>query len=310
MGSKPDPPEVAFACLLSFAKRALDDILKLPTERCCEVEALSSWRGWMYNYHSHDRQGSTKVLEEVSSLEGISQLTLEKEDLEKFEFVDAAVELQKRLQELEDITVSFLTERYYLYFFLCNRHRPLPLTQLSDAFADIDEQQSQEFEFYVPEFTRNDVLCLDIVCLSDSLDSNLQSSTRSLKKISHEPLEVRIRGCDEEAQSYLPAYHNGEYEFVLTSAHGMKPGRFLAVVKNLGFSSQSVRAHLAILPYVSATTLGSGETFHRRTPSRKAEFTYFRFLLQDPSHLLTIRVNSLQGRNILYFQFDVIRCQR
>jgi hypothetical protein len=174
--------------------------------------------------------------------------------------------------------------------------RPLPLTPLSDSFADIDEKGIQEFEFYVPEFTRNDVLCLDIVCLSDSLDNIAQnSSCVSSKKVGHEPLEVILKGATEEAQSFLPAYHNGEYEFVLTSAHGMAAGRYIVLVKNLGSSPQSIRAHLGVHPYVAATPLVSGETVFRRNLPRKAEFSYFRFLLQDTSHLLSIRVNSLRG---------------
>lgn len=87
----------------------------------------------------------------------------------------------------------------------------------------------------------------------------------------------------------------------MTSAHGMKSGHFLVVVKNVGYSPQSVRAHLAVCPYVNATTLVSGETLYRRNPSRKAEFAYFRFLLQDPTHLLSIRVNSLRSIDLFHF---------
>lgn len=180
-----------------------------------------------------------------------------------------------------------------LYLTTC---RPLPLTPLSDSFADLDEKGTQEFEFYIPEFTRNDVLCLDIVCLSDSLENISHNfSWVSSKKISHEPLEVILKGATEESQSFLPAYHNGEYEFVLTSAHGMAAGRYLVIVKNLGSSAQSIRAHLGVHPYVAATPLTSGETVYRRNLPRKADFSYFRFLVQDPSHLVSIRVNSLRG---------------
>jgi hypothetical protein len=109
-------------------------------------------------------------------------------------------------------------------------------------------------------------------------------------------LEVFLRASTGEPHSFLPSYHNGEYEFVLTSAHGMTAGRFVIVVKNVGSAPQSVRAHLGVSPFIAATPLKAGETLYRRNLPRKAEFSYFRFLLQDPSQLISIRVNSLRGQ--------------
>lgn len=163
-----------------------------------------------------------------------------------------------------------------------------------DSYADLDEQGSQEFEFFVPEFTRNDVLCLDVTCIPDTVDNNLGTRSVRTHSIKHEPLQVTLKGT-ESSQVFLPSYHNGEYEFVLTSAHGMSHGHFVLSVKNLGMSTQSIRAHLAVTPYIAATPLTSGETIVRRNLPRKSQFHYFRFLLQDPSQLLSVRVNSLQG---------------
>jgi hypothetical protein len=247
----------------------------------------------MDNYHERTQ---APRLDASSSLAGMSQITLEKEESEIFDFTDSTLELRKRLEELEEITLSFLTERCIFLATFFDSHRPLLLTPLSDSFADIDEQGTQEFEFYLPEFTRNDVLCLDVTCLSDSIDNSLANLPRGQpKKIPHEPLEVNLRASNEDAHSFLPSYHNGEYEFVLTSAHGMTTGKFIVVVKNLGSSPQSVRAHLGVAPYVPATPLTAGETIFRRNLPRKAEFSYFRFLLQDPSQLISIRVKSLRG---------------
>jgi hypothetical protein len=66
----------------------------------------------MYKYH--ERTQVARGLEVSSSLGALSQMTMEKDEIEKFEFVDSSVELQKRLQELEDITLSFLLERYFI----------------------------------------------------------------------------------------------------------------------------------------------------------------------------------------------------
>lgn len=168
-----------------------------------------------------------------------------------------------------------------------------------DSFADIDEKCSQEFEFYVPEFTRNDVLCLDVACLSTTSNNinGVRSARNNIHKIQHEPLEVSLRRINDEVQTFLPSYHNGEYEFVLTSAHGMTSGRFILNIKNIGNTTQSVRAHLSVMPYVVATPLTAGETIVRKNLPRNGEFVYFRFLLQDPSLLVSIRVNSLRNDN-------------
>lgn len=125
----------------------------------------------------------------------------------------------------------------------------------------------------------------------------VRSARNNIQKIHHEPLEVSLRRVNDEAQTFLPSYHNGEYEFVLTSAHGMTSGRFILHIQNIGVTTQSVRAHLSVLPYVVATPLTAGESIIRKNLSRNGEFTYFRFLLQDPSHLVSIRVNSIRNDN-------------
>jgi hypothetical protein len=64
----------------------------------------------MYKYH--ERTQAARSMDVSASLGALSQITVEKDEIEKFEFVDSTLELQKRLQELEDITLSFLIERY------------------------------------------------------------------------------------------------------------------------------------------------------------------------------------------------------
>ena len=88
----------------------------------------------MYNYqnHSHLHNYNERIkLENSSSLGVLSQITIEKEDLDHFDFLDTTEDLKHRLEELEEITVSFLAERYppidhfylsfySLFFFLLN----------------------------------------------------------------------------------------------------------------------------------------------------------------------------------------------
>jgi hypothetical protein len=104
----PDPPEVVFPCLLSFANLALDDICETAQclRRCCDGCLICGLV--MYTYHE---RAQAPRLEAAPSLGGISQITIDKDEADTFDFADSTFELRKRLEELEEITLSFLAER-------------------------------------------------------------------------------------------------------------------------------------------------------------------------------------------------------
>ena len=177
------------------------------------------------------------------------------------------------------------------------------MTTASDAFADIDVGATQEFELYIPEFSRNDVLCLDVICIPDTVsDKFSENDAQNLDVfLKTAPLENDIESRVEHTvpgSTYLPSYHSGEYEFGLTSAHGMTAGRYILSVTNRGTLTQSIRAHLAVCQYVTAQPLQSGECCARRTV--QGEFTYFRYLRKDPTQLISIRVVPLDGEHLSF----------
>lgn len=72
----------------------------------------------MYNYHNHSyNYNERNKLENSNSLGGISQITIEKEDFDHFNFLDTTEDLKHRLEELEEITLSFLAERFLKFYF-------------------------------------------------------------------------------------------------------------------------------------------------------------------------------------------------
>jgi hypothetical protein len=175
------------------------------------------------------------------------------------------------------------------------------LSTANDSFADIDAGATQEFDIYIPEFSRKDVLCLDVVCICDNTSDSVEPAPQVGKsKMHHQELDVLLKsaplGSDGDAlvrhsstcNSFLPSYFNGEYEFSLTSSHGMTPGRHILSVKNNGQVSQSVRAHLAVYPYEAAAPLQAGEKVVKM--GIRTEYTYFRFSRKDPSQVVSVRV--------------------
>mmetsp|Transcript_15109 Transcript_15109/g.22727 ORF Transcript_15109/g.22727 Transcript_15109/m.22727 type:complete len:774 (-) Transcript_15109:140-2461(-) len=251
-------------------------------------------------YHYHDKRSLSR-LDGGSSIGGLSHISIDKED-HSYSYsamdMDGAGDLKQRLDELEQITMSFLAER------------PLELTQSSDCFADIDPNNTQEFEMFISEFSHHDVMCLDVMCIPDSSsESDIRPSRIYANKMDHEPLVATLRPKSVDINNpgntsfrdntnasgyttpYQPSYFNGEYEFAITAAHGISPGGYILSVTNTGTHTQSVRVHLSIRPYVNAMPVQNGETVIKRDV--RCEFTYFRYVLKEPSHMISIRVKPL-----------------
>jgi hypothetical protein len=65
----------------------------------------------MYNYADK----KTNRLEMSGSVGGLSQLSMEKDDMyDSLEYPDSSLELKQRLEELERMTLAFLNPRFYV----------------------------------------------------------------------------------------------------------------------------------------------------------------------------------------------------
>jgi hypothetical protein len=165
--------------------------------------------------------------------------------------------------------------------------RPHIITSGSDHFCDLDAGVTQEFELFLSDFSRNDVFCLEVV----SIPINAHNG-RSVDEKSVEQLEVILRSS-ESVTTYLPSHHLGVYEFVLTSSHGLYPGRYTLTTKNTGSSTHSIRVHMSISPYLAARGVLSGETVS--VVDDRSEWSFFRYFHQDPSKLISVRVYPKAG---------------
>lgn len=180
------------------------------------------------------------------------------------------------------------------------------LAENRDVFADIDRSNIQNMEIYIPKLGRGDVLCVDVVCVpSDMRTFDLIDVCEGSfnKPVDHEPLDVMLSpsppsSLDGDALAgptarphspFLPVYHNGEYEFNLTSAHGITAGRYLLSVTNTGNYTQSIRAKMKIRPYVQATAIDDHEPVTVNDVAQN-EFCFFRFVLKDRTSFVSIRV--------------------
>ena len=143
--------------------------------------------------------------------------------------------LYQRLERIEELTAHVLLER------------PHVLQAGHDAFAEIEPKCTQDFEIKLPStFSTTDVVLLTISCIPDCMvdDNEFWMDDSVRPPIRHHPLELTLTrkkinmqqqvaggglsnsmcNTDKDIKLHVnPTLHNGEYSFVLTSAHGLGP---------------------------------------------------------------------------------------
>ena len=242
--------------------------------------------------------------------------------------------LYQRLERIEELTAHVLLER------------PHVLQAGHDAFAEIEPKCTQDFEIKLPStFSTTDVVLLTIVCIPDCMvDDNefwLDDSVRP--PIRHHPLELTLTRkkinmqqpvaggglsnsmCNTDKDIKLqvnPTLFNGEYSFVLTSAHGLGPSCTIVLsvrgeakaIAEIGLSNHShhhlphssshshdghlvgspvqpIRVSYKAVAGVRAVPLASGKAVTGRVLMGESKF--FRFVCQDRQKLVSIRVRPI-----------------
>mmetsp|Transcript_33205 Transcript_33205/g.61905 ORF Transcript_33205/g.61905 Transcript_33205/m.61905 type:complete len:928 (-) Transcript_33205:600-3383(-) len=207
-------------------------------------------------------------------------------------------EFQDQMDEIEQTMKGLALPRFKL------PDRPLKLSENCDVFADIDRSNTHRMELFLPKVGRGDVLCIDVCCVpSDMRAFNLTDVCEGSfnRPVDHEPLEVLLSPASAQETDtpgvpqarphapFAPVYHNGEYEFNLTSAHGISSGRYVLTVLNKGSYTQSVRCKMKLRSYVQAATIEAHEVLTVHDVPQE-EFCYFRFVLKDRSSFMSIRL--------------------
>lgn len=217
---------------------------------------------------------------------------------------DATAALYQRLHDLEKMTQTFLNER------------PIRLNNQHDSFTDVDKGSKQDFDLEILEFQHDQVLCLSIYCIPETVNDESMYILDEAPKIvrEHQPLDIVLYQITSSSsagaiavapattttptanptnadQSYTPSLHNGEYSFALTSAAGLVPGSYRLVIHNIGFATQPIRVTQKIVQEVRATPI---------RPSQKVvgcnganEFSYYRFTSTSTTQLITIRAKPV-----------------
>lgn len=168
-----------------------------------------------YAFHLHRNKMSISGAF-FGGLSGISSLDTDT-DFSDAASVQTHAELYERLKGLEDIASNFLMDR------------PIVLNSEHDSFTEIERNRCQEFDLRIPtEFTQDSVLAICVSCLPDYINdeathkisgSNCYESNQILPN-----LGISLKESSQSVSGkicYEPSYFNGEYTYVLTTAHGI-----------------------------------------------------------------------------------------
>jgi hypothetical protein len=245
--------------------------------------------------------------------------------------------LYQRLERIEELTANVLSER------------PVLLQAGHDTFADVEPKCTHDFEMKLPStFTTTDVVVVTVQCIPDCMidDSEFWMDEHARPPVRHHPLELtlarkKVAGGSSSSHPHqaglsssqyhadrdgrinaTPTLYNGEYTFVLTSAHGLGPGA--AVVLSVrgearaiaeaegpvdghlplsgggagpdtghahGSPVQPVRVSYKVVPGVRAVPVASGRPATGRALAGEAK--YYRFVCQDRHKLVSIRVRPV-----------------
>jgi hypothetical protein len=126
--------------------------------------------------------------------------------------------------------------------------------------------------------------------------------TLSFSSLSSLSLSLSLSLSFSLSDSFLitiqPSLHNGEYSYILTTAHGMSSGSYILNVDNFeqkDGSLQPVRVSLKIFPVIKAVALGDGRPLQGRVEFN--EFRFYRFISQDPSMIISFSLKPICGIN-------------
>lgn len=185
------------------------------------------------------------------------------------------------------------------------------LNDAHDTFSDLDPRRQQLFELMLPPLRESDVLCLSVSRVprgaptaglsarakrstaqyKDTLDVSLKLANDSETVSGYHKAEG-FDGDDEDRVVFVPNCFNGTYDFVLTPAHGLLPGKYILDVTNQSADEVvSVRVQHGVTQQVAATPLQAGGA-HKGSVAAN-EFKFYRFVNHDPAKLVTIRVRPL-----------------
>ena len=235
------------------------------------------------------------------------------------EDVSTQTELYQRLQDLDDIALGFLNTR------------PTLLNSSYSSYADVEPGKSQEFKLVLPTLTQHDVLAVSVTCLDDSMHKTVnieqgppyindpirRASSASLHDIFISLFQLH-RTMDHNCTiSPLKNDHiheiksnygrgssdstgiSGMFDATFTTADGIAPGTYFIKLTNMcvvfpqsePVPSQHIRIRYQVHPCVRAIPIETGEALIGSVALNK--FVFFRYTLQDPSMLLSIRVSPV-----------------
>lgn len=177
-------------------------------------------------------------------------------------------------------------------------HRSIELTKDYEVFSDIEPAKPQKFEFSLLKLSNNEVMCITVQCVADSIDEDSDTLLHEglRMKIEHENLSIKLELDGVNILHDAPNYSNGEYEIALTGSQGILPGSYSLIVKNNGHYSQAVKVNYSVNPYVNATSLALGQSVIRK--NCKNEFMYFRYIHYNTDKLLSIRVMPISEKSV------------
>ena len=200
-------------------------------------------------------------------------------------------ELYQRLDSLRSIHDGSL--RYFHCFTRslrddASRHviarRRTILSKECDTFAGIRPQRSSAFDIYLMNFSSDDVICVDIHCISYNIQHEDGGDAPKLRVSLH--LNTSSKGL--YPLNAKPEYHRGVYSFALTTAD-VSSGEYQLLLMNEGDSAQNVRISYRVKRVVRAAPLEIGKTVKGSVELNQVQ--YYRVVGPvDTSKLLTFRV--------------------
>ena len=162
--------------------------------------------------------------------------------------------------------------------------RRIILSKECDTYAGLRPHRSSAFDIYLKNFTSEDVLCIDIHCISPNIQPD--HDLESLKIVATLHLYSPSKGL--YSLNIKPDYHQGVYSYALTTAD-VSDGEYQLRLTNEGDSSQSLRISYRVKKVVRAAPLEIGRVVKGKVAFNQMH--YYRIAAPaDTSKLLTFRV--------------------
>ena len=158
------------------------------------------------------------------------------------------------------------------------------LSKECDTYAGIRPHRSSAFDIYLMKFTSDDVLCVDIHCISHNIQQDDALDAFNMRVSLH--LYSPSKGL--YSLNLQPNYHCGVYSYALTTAD-VSNGEYQLLLSNEGDSSQNLRISYRVKRIVRAAPLEIGKTVKGKVALNHMQF-YRIVAPADTSKLLTFRV--------------------